>query len=261
MIQAQASETLSVDRIAPRQPSRLAGTRLWASRFLSREERDALEDAVVATVSVNANTDLVREGERTDTLFIVVDGWACRYTTTREGGRQLPALLVPGDVGNLDSLMFDRLDYGVRTLTQTTIVPLPRDRALALAAQHPGIARTFTWAALVENVILSKLALSLGRRSAKERLAHLLCELSVRLDAEDGNESSFAFPLTQEQVADALGLTSVHVNRTMQQLRSDGMVASANRTMTLPDVQGLRQIGGFDPRYLHTKPAAEAQFA
>ena len=91
--------------------------------------------------------------------------------------------------------------------------------------------------------------------------AHLLCELSVRLDAEDGNESSFAFPLTQEQIADALGLTSVHVNRTMQQLRTESMVATANRTMTLPDVQGLRQIGGFDPRYLHIDPPAEIQLA
>ena len=260
MIEAQHSESLSGNRIAPRHQSRLAGTRLGASRFLSREEREAL-DAVGSTRSVNANTDLAREGEPTDTLFIVAGGWACRYTTTREGGRQLPALLVPGDVGNLDSLMFDRLDYGVRTLTQATIVALPRDRALALAAQHPGIARTFTWLSLVENVILSKCAQSLGRRSAKERLAHLLCELSVRLDAEDGNESSFSFPLTQEQIADALGLTSVHVNRTMQQLRNDGMVATANRTMTLPDAQGLRRIGGFDPHYLHIDPPADIQLA
>ncbi len=261
MIEVQQSESSSGNRVALRHPSRLAGTRLWASRFLSRDEWDALEDAVVSTRSVNANTDLVREGARADTLFIVAEGWACRYTTTPEGARQLPALLVPGDVGNLDSLMFDRLDYGVRTLTQTTIVALPRDRALALAAQHPGIARTFTWLALVENVILSKWALSLGRRSAKERLAHLLCELSVRLDAEDGNESSFAFPLTQEQVADALGLTSVHVNRTMQQLRNDGVIATSNRTVTLPDVARLRQIGGFDPRYLHIDPPAETQLA
>jgi len=203
-------------RQSPRnaQLSRLVGTGLWTSRFLSREERDALGNVVVSTRSVSANTDLVRQGERADSLFIVADGWACRYTTTREGGRQFPALMVPGDVGNLDSLMFDRLDYGVRTLTQATIVTLPRDRVLALAAQHPGIGRTFTWLALVENAILSIWALSLGRRSAKERLVHLLCELSVRLDAEDGNESSFAFPLTQEHIADAPGLTNIHVNRT-----------------------------------------------
>ena len=168
-------------------------------------------------------------------------------------------MLVPGDVGNLDSLMFDRLDYGVRTLTLATIVALSRDRALALAAQYPGIARTFTWLALVENAILSKWALSLGRRSAKERLAHLLCELSVRLDADDGVASSFPLPLTQEQLADALGLTSVHVKRTLQQLRVEGMVVTANRTMTLPDVAGLRRIGGFDPSYLHIEPPVETR--
>lgn len=251
----------SAHHIAPRLSSRLAGTRLCASRLLSREEQHALEDVVSPLKSVDAGTDLVREGERADSLFIVSKGWACRYTTTQEGGRQLPALLVPGDIGNLDSLLFDRLDYGLRTLTRAMVVVLPRDRALALAAQHPGIARLFTWLALVENAILSKWALSLGRRSAKERLAHLLCELSVRLDAEDGDQSSFAFPLTQEQIADALGLTSVHVNRTMQQLRSEGLIAVANRTMTLPEVARLRQIGGFDPRYLHIDTSAEPELA
>ncbi|WP_375383467.1 Crp/Fnr family transcriptional regulator [uncultured Sphingomonas sp.] len=261
MIEVQQSRSLPDNRIAPRHASRLEGTRLWTSQFLSREEKHALEDSVLPAKSVRAGTDLVREGERADSLFIVADGWACRYTTTREGGRQLPTLLVPGDIGNLDSLLFDRLDYGVRTLTDTMIVTLPRDRALALAAQYPGIARTFTWLALVENATLGKWALSLGRRSAKERLAHLLCELSVRLDVEDGNESSFAFPLTQEQVADALGLTSVHVNRTMQQLRTDGVVATENRRMVIPNVAQLRHIGGFDPRYLHIDQSSQIKLA
>ncbi|WP_419826315.1 Crp/Fnr family transcriptional regulator [Sphingomonas sp.] len=252
---------ISATHRALRSTSRLTATRLWNSRFLSREEQQALEVAASPARSVGSNVDLVREGERADSLFIVIDGWACRYTTTRDGARQISALLVPGDVGNLDSLMFDRLDYGVRTLTQATMLTLPRDSALGLAAQQPGIARTFTWLALVENAILSKWALSLGRRSAKERLAHLLCELSVRLGAQEENESSFACPLTQEQLADALGLTSVHVNRTMQQLRTEGMVVTATRTVTLPDVAGLRQIGGFDPGYLHVDAPTETLLA
>ena len=256
---AQHSPSAAAGHPATCRPSTLAGSRLLASPYLSREERQALEDAASPAKTVASNVDLVREGERAHSLFIVVEGWACRYTVTKDGGRQLPALLVPGDVGNLDSLLFDRLDYGVRTLTRAMVVALPRDRVLALAAQHPGIARTFTWLALVENAILGKWALSLGRRSAKERLAHLLCELSVRLDRDDGDESSFAFPLTQEQVADALGLTSVHVNRVMQQLRTEGMVATASRTMTLSNLPGLRQIGGFDPRYLHVGPPLETR--
>ena len=261
MIEAQQSDSSTITHTTAHPSSRLEGTRLWASHFLSREEKHALEGGVLLAKSVSAGTDLVREGERADSLFIVVDGWACRYTMTREGGRQFPTLLVPGDIGNLDSLLFDRLDYGVRTLTDTMILTLPRDRALASAAQHPGIARTFTWLALIENATLGKWALSLGRRSAKERLAHLLCELSVRLDAEDGNESSFAFPLTQEQVADALGLTSVHVNRTMQQLRTEGLIATENRMMKIPNVAQLRHIGGFNPRYLHLDQSSQIQLA
>jgi CRP-like cAMP-binding protein len=179
----------------------LSATSLWKSRFLSREEQHALEGAVSLAKSVGPNIDLVREGEGADALFLLVDAWACRYMTTREGGRQVPAVLVPGDVGNLDSLMFGRLDYGVRTITPATIVALSRARAVALAAQHPGIARTFTWLGLIENVILSKWALSLGRRSAVGRLAHLLCELSVRLGADNGEESSFPSIVTLARVA------------------------------------------------------------
>ena len=239
----------------------LAGTRLAQSAFLSDEERKALEAAILPARSIRTGVDLAREGERTDNLFIVIEGWACRYTTTSDGGRQLPALLIPGDVGNLDSVLFDRLDFGVRTLTEATVVALPRDRALALAAQHPGVARMFTWLALVENAILGKWALSLGRRSAKERLAHLLCELSVRLGDEGEVESNFALPLTQEHIADALGLTPVHVNRTMQQLRTDGLIVNANRKITLSDVASLRKLGGFDPSYLHTEPPKDIQLS
>ena len=249
---------LPVARTAPH--SILSGTRLWKSGFLSRGEQHVLEDAVSPVRLVAPNIDLVREGDRADTLFIVTDGWACRYTTTRDGARQLPALLVAGDVANLDALMFDRLDYGVRTITHATIVALQQDRALALVAQHPGIARAFTWLGLVENAIQSKWMLSIGRRSALERLAHLLCELSVRLGAANDGESSFPFPLTQEQAGDALGLTSVHVNRMMQHLRIRGLIASANRLVTIRDQAKMRQIAGFDPRYLHIAPR-DAQLA
>jgi CRP-like cAMP-binding protein len=130
---------------------------------------------------------------------------------------------------------------------------------LALADENLGIARTFTWAALVENAILSKWALMLGRQSARERLAHLLCELSVRLNAEADNASSFPFPLTQEQMADALGITPIHVNRTVRHLRMDGLIETTRRTLAIPDVARLRQVGGFDPYYLHITPPADAR--
>ena len=227
------------------------GAGLWPSRFLSREERRALEEAVGSPRTISAHSDLASERERADSLFLIKEGWAGRYNLTREGGRQFLALLVPGDLCNLDSLLFDQLDYGVRTLTPATIFALPRDRAVALATEHPGIARMFTWRAFVENATLGKWALALGRRSAKERLAHLLCELSVRLGIKDGGENSFEFPLTQEQIADAIGLTAVHVNRMMKVLRAEGVIALTNRTLTIQNVAQLRRIGGFDPCYLH----------
>lgn len=237
----------------------LRGTGLWRSSYLSQEERRALEGAVMSPRPVNAHIDVVREGERTDNLFLIIEGWACRFMTTREGGRQFSALLVPGDICDLGSLLFDRLDGGIRTLTPAKVVALPRGSAMALAAHHSGIARTFTRLTLVENAILGKLALALSRRSAKQRLAHLLCELSVRVGMEQEDERSFDFPLTQEQIGDAIGLTSVHVNRTVRLLRAEGLIAIANRTMTLRSVGKLRQIGGFDPRYLHMeRDVAEA---
>jgi CRP-like cAMP-binding protein len=238
-----------------RASSRLLNTRLWNSGLLSPEELHALEDAVSFERVYRSGSILIREGEQADTVSILLDGWACRFETTRGGGRQLPALLVPGDIVNLDALMFDRLDYGVQTLTQATTIALPRARAQALFAEHPGIARTFTWLAIVENSILSRWALCLARRVAIERLAHLLCELSVRLGGKDEQVSSFAFPLTQEQVADALGLTAVHVNRMLQALRNDGLIQTCNRHVTIPDGAKLRRFSGFDPAYLHSTAA------
>lgn len=234
----------------PRPLPRLAGTRLWAP-FLSRQEHAALESVASSTRALPANTDLLREGARTESLYVVLKGWACRYNMTRQGGRHLPALLLAGDVANLDSLAFDRLDYGVRTFTPAIVAVLPRERMLALAAEYAGIAQLLIRLSLVENAMLSRWALSLGRRSAKERLAHLLCELSLRLGGESGNASSFVLPLTQEHIADALGLTYVHVNRTMQLLRGEGVIETQNRTVTVPDLAALRHLGGFDPQYLH----------
>jgi CRP-like cAMP-binding protein len=236
----------------------LLSTRLWTSGLLSPEEIHALENALAPEKVHRTGSIQIREGEQANTVSILLAGWACRFETTREGARQISALLVPGDIVNLDTLMFDRLDYGVQMLTRATTVDLPRSRAQALFAEHPGIARTFTWLAMVENTILSKWASCLGRRAAVERVAHLLCELSVRLGEKGEQVSSFAFPLTQEQVADALGLTSVHVNRMLQALRTTGLIQVCNRYVTIPDLEKLGRFSGFDPAYLHSTPASRS---
>lgn len=229
--------------------------RLLAAPCLSAAEQLALHDAIPGSRAVKVHTDLTREGVPADSLLILTEGWACRYLTTREGGRQITGLLLPGDVVNLDALMFTRPDHSVRTLTHAMVAAVRRDQITALAQAHDGIAAALTWLATLENAVLSRWTVSVGRRLAHERVAHLLCEVSVRLGAEAGNESSFALPLTQEQIADALGLTAVHVNRMMRQLRNHDLIETDGRVVTLRDVARLRLIGGFDPGYLHLDDA------
>lgn len=236
----------------------LGGTRLGASAFLSNMERRALEDAMFGSKTVRAGVDLVQEGQSTDWLIVIVRGWACRIKTTREGDRQVVALLVPGDVANLDSLLLETPNYGVRSLTEVTTVSLRRGQALALAAEHPGIARTFTWLAMVENAILSQWALCLGRLSATQRLAHLFCELSIRTGDQPGNNGGFEVPMTQETLGDVLGLTAVHINRTMQRLRADGLIVTNGRSFTIPDAAALGRIGDFTPAYLNREPKGDS---
>lgn len=245
--------------VVPGPPPRLVAASPWASGSLSHEERRALDDAGSSPRDVKAGVDLVSEGDRADDLLILTEGWAFRYATTERGGRQISALLLPGDIGNLDSLMFDHLEYGVRTLTDAMVVELPRARALALGDRFPAIARMFTRLAMSENRVLTKWLLLLGRRSARERLAHLLCELSVRLGTED--EAGFVCPLTQEQFADLLGLTSVHVNRTLQQLRQDGLIATDGRKVSIPDLDRLGDLAAFDPSYLGNQPLTDGRVA
>lgn len=238
---------------AGQRPARgsLTGSRFLAA-FEEPEERLAVQAVARPAQSLRANADLFREGDEPNQLHVLVDGWACRYKTTREGCRQIVALILPGDVADLDTLMFGRSDFGVRTFTPATFVPIPCDDALALVSHHAGIARVMTRLALIENAILSQWALCLGRMSARERLAHLLCELGERLFPDGARDGmSFDMPLTQEQIADTIGLTSVHVNRTLQLLREEGLVETQSRTASLPDVARLRDLAGFDGAYLH----------
>ena len=204
---------------------------------------------------MRAGEELVREAEPASTIHFLAEGWACRFKVTRNGHRQISTLLVANDVCNLDGLLFGRLDYGVRMLTAGKVWSLPRERALELA-EYPGIARSFTWLGFVENAMLAQWALCLGRQSARERVAHLFCELSVRVGStDDEGVVSFDLPLTQEHIADVLGLTPVHVNRTLQQLRTEGLLTSTMRTIAIPDIAELRRVADFTPFYLHVRDA------
>lgn len=230
----------------------LASTRLWLSTRLAADEREVLEHTFSDVRKLATGQTIVREGEQANMLHLLLDGWACRYKLTKDGARQIPALLTPGDICDLDALLFDRLDYGLSTLTPCTVAVIPRDEARRISARHPGIASTLWWLMAVENSILSEWTLCLGRRSALQHLAHLLCELLVRLSAAGRVEdNSYVLPLTQEQLADVLGLTSVHVNRTLQTLRNNGVISLHHGRLTILDWPALKSLSDFRSGYLH----------
>jgi CRP-like cAMP-binding protein len=224
---------------------------LFTSQFLSAEDRQALTGIATGPRPLKANVDLISEQMASDHVYLLSQGWACRYKTTRNGARQITGLIVSGDICNLDSLMRPKVNFGVRTLTAATVIGLPRTRLKALAAERPGVAHAFTWFAIAENAILSEWTLSCGRRLARVRLAHLLCEMCARLGLGHATTASFELPITQEQIADTLGLTGVHVNRTMKRLRDEGLIIIEGRQVTVPNVAELCRAGEFDGTYLH----------
>ena len=229
----------------------LAATRLWLYTSMGEDERAALETACSDVRVVEAKHDFVTERSPTDAIHILLEGWACRYKLTRERARQIPALLVPGDICDIDAILLDRLDYGVSTLTPCKVAVLPRAALLELGARYPRIGAAFWWLTMVENSILTEWTLCLGRRSADQHLAHLFCELLVRLSAVGRAENNgYALPLTQEQIADVLGLTPVHVNRTLQHLRRAGLVEMDRGRLAILDWEAIKRHADFNPAYL-----------
>jgi CRP-like cAMP-binding protein len=241
------SETRSHDRLE-----------ILAARFpqLPREAIEELGEGATLLTFPTLSC-VVSETRACGAVCFLVEGWTCRYMTTSDGRYHLCAILVPGDVCNLDTIVFDRSDYGVRALSPVRVLAIPTSHAIAVSKLRPDVSRSFLELACLENTILAQSTLRLGRRSALTSLAHLLCELSVRLGcAEAGDTSRFHLPLTQEQLGDALGLTSVHVNRTLKRLHAEALVIVEARTVTIPSIAALREICDFDPTYLHAVAAS-----
>jgi CRP-like cAMP-binding protein len=221
---------------------------------LSDDDLDLLGEACTATQHYPARADRVPEGDGTDRLHVVLDGWACRYRMPGDGRRQFPALLVPGDICDLDGFLLRRVHYGIAALTPCTVATLAHARLRAIMDESPAIRDVFWWLTFVENSVSVEWTTGLGRRSATERLAHLLCELLVRLATVGLTEDNgYALPLTQEELADALGVSTVHVNRTLQELRALGLIRLEGRRLTVHDWEGLKDLSGFSPDYLHVE--------
>ena len=221
---------------------------------LSPEDARLLDSACRDTRRVKARVDLIREGDPPGPVFVMLEGWACRYKLLREGGRQILALLMPGDFCDMHVAVLDEMDHSIGTLTPAVYAEIPRDRMELLIRSGPAVTRAFWIAQLVDEGILRAWIVSMGRRDGAERLAHLMSEIYIRARnvglCDDGH---CAIPLTQIVLADSLGLTPVHVNRVLRKLRLAGVMELGRGVLHIRDIEGLARIAGFDDNYLHRR--------
>ena len=223
---------------------------------LSGEDKAALAGLPFEVRNLPANRTFVKENERPGQSCVVLDGFVFRYKLVRDGGRQISALHVPGDLPDFQSLHLRTMDHALSTFTEARVAFIPHSALIAVMHARPTLADACWRATLADAALFREGLTGVGRRSAKARMAHLLCELFVRLRSVGLAEpDAFELPLTQTVLADALGLSSVHVNRVLQEIRGDGLIRSEGRTVRILDWEGLRAAGEFDPAYLHLAAA------
>ena len=218
---------------------------------LSLDDVHLLDEVIVPSRSVPARSELMREGQSSSDVWLILEGFACLYKLLPSGGRQIVGYLLPGDFSDIGGCILKVADHGIGTLSLCTVVEIPCRRILELRS-HPGIARAFGWAALVDGATQREWLLNIGQRHAARRVGHLLCELFTRLQAvglADG--SGCDLPLTRADIGDTVGLSNVHVYRCLQTLRDMKLVAIGSRSVAIRDVVGLMDYTDFNPNYLH----------
>lgn len=222
------------------------------TRF-SAEDRAVLDRAAGGVQRhLGPRTDLIREGDRPDGVNLVLSGWACRYKQLEDGRRQIISFFVPGDLCDYPMYLLREMDHSVGTLTPVTFTQIPRAAMEDLTGRHPRIGRALWWETLVCVAIQREWTVSLGQRDAAERIGHLLCELFLRLRCVGlTRDDSCDLPLTQADLGEAMGLSTVHVNRTLQHLRGAGLIALKGGVLTIPDFRALQDASLFNPNYLH----------
>ena len=208
--------------------------------------------------ALRAGEFIVREEDRPRHSCLLLSGFAARHKLAGNGARQILALHMTGDLIDLHQTMPARADHNVQALSAVSLAFVPHDAIRALAARHASVAQALWFETLVEAAVLREWMLNIGRRDARTRTAHLLCEVAIRLHmAGLGERDQFVLPFTQEQMADALALTNVHVSRMLALLAAEGLIERHNRRMTILDFARLATVGDFDPRYLHLERFAE----
>jgi CRP-like cAMP-binding protein len=200
----------------------------------------------------DAGSYLVREGDVPTHCTVLASGYAYRQKVTGDGSRQIMAVCIPGDAIDLQNMFLDVSDHAVQMLTQGRVADVPRDALQDLVLHRPAIGSAIIQLTLIEASILREWVVNVGRRDARQRIAHLLCEFAVRLEIRGlTTDGGFELPMTQEQLADATGLTSVHVNRVLKGLEADGLISRKRRYIQFDDWRAPQDAGDFTRRYLH----------
>jgi CRP-like cAMP-binding protein len=215
-------------------------------------EREAIRALPLRLQEYSRGQVIINQGEKTDESALVVYGITFRFKLLPEGLRQIVALQVPGDFVDLHSFVLKPLDHAIGAASPVQMGKVPHTAIQALIDHHPRLARWLMWDMALDAAISREWLATLGRRTAYQQLAHLFCELYLRMDwAGQIRNNSFEMPLTQSDLGDACGLSTVHVNRSLQALRKDGMIVLENHQLHIPDIHHLLTVATFDASYLH----------
>jgi CRP-like cAMP-binding protein len=226
--------------------------KLRARDEVSAEEERAIRALVSHTIDLPPDQIFIHAGRELSESTLLLDGWMARAKDLPSGQRQLAELQISGDFVDLHGFTLKRLDHDVITLSRCRVAIVPHDRLKELTERFPHLTRLYWFMTNLDAAIQREWTLSLGRRTAIARMAQLFCELRRRLEViglSQGN--SYDFPLTQVEIGESLGLTAVHVNRTLQELRRKGVLELQHRRVTILDVEALEGIAEFDSRYLY----------
>ena len=225
--------------------------KLESTDRLSDEQRQAVRELPAKVRILQAGQDVVRDGGQPDQCCLILKGWMTRYKLLNNGRRQILSFHVPGDTPDLQSLHLNVMDHSLCSVGPSTVAFIPHESLRDLIARFPALAAALWRDTLIDAAVFRAWMTGIGRRSAHERIAHLFCEMFAKLQSvglADGDR--VAWPITQTDIADALGLTSVHVNRVLQDLRARELITLYKRSLTILNQQELSDLGDFTPAYL-----------
>lgn len=216
-------------------------------------ERQRLNDLLAFPTKTYARgQDIIAQGEKVGDIHLVLTGLAARAKILRNGDRQLMAFLIPGDLCDLEVFVLEAMDHSITAMSETTCVLIPADVIRDLLSESSNLTKALWWSTMVDSAILRERIIDHGSRDAQERIAHLCYEMLIRYRiVGETTDDVFPFPITQEDLADATGMTAIHANRMLQQLRAEGLIELKGKAMTVLDPPRLKKLARFESNYLH----------